>query len=161
MARDIPVELPAGAARKAGVCRQIVRLGNLPLREHRLSFVVPEGCSARLDSVRFTREAGADEDDPASALAIVSHKPNRIQLRAEMRKAGFVVLSEVYYPGWEARIDGEPAPLLKADYILRAIPVPAGDHTIELRFRPAALSWGLMISALSLAGLAAIWIRLR
>ena len=161
---DIPVELPAAPAVTTdgtSIRRRTVSLGRLQPKEHRLSFIIPDGCGARIDSVRFACGAPADPDDLAGSLAIQSHKPNRIRIRAEMRRAGLAVLSEVYYPGWEARIDGKPAPLLKADFILRAVPVPAGDHMIELRFRPAALSWGLWIGALSLAGVALVWVRLR
>jgi uncharacterized membrane protein YfhO len=69
-----------------------------------------------------------------------------VRLRARLTRPAFVVLSEVYYPGWEAFIDGQPSLLLRGDYIMRVVPVRAGDHAIELRFRPAAFRWGLIAS---------------
>ena len=50
-----------------------------------------------------------------------------------------MVFSEVYYPGWQATIDGQSAPIARADYILRAMYVPAGKHTIEMRFDPPSI----------------------
>lgn len=63
-----------------------------------------------------------------------------------------LVLSEIDYPGWQAVIDGQPASILRADYVLRAIPVPAGEHTVELNFWPLSITVGMVISGLSLLG---------
>jgi uncharacterized membrane protein YfhO len=60
-----------------------------------------------------------------------------------------LVLSEPYYPGWQATVDGEPVPVLRADYILRAIPVPPGEHTIQVTFRPFSFAAGATISVLT------------
>ena len=70
-----------------------------------------------------------------------------------------LVLSEVYYPAWKAYIDGRPAPIYRADHLLRAIPVPAGEHMVELRYESwtlrvgtaVSLLTGLMLVALTLA----------
>ncbi|MCC6957387.1 MAG: YfhO family protein, partial [Anaerolineales bacterium] len=62
---------------------------------------------------------------------------------------------EVWYPGWTARLDGAPAPLARANYLFQAVPVPAGQHTLELRYRPLSFYGG---AALSLAGLALLWV---
>jgi len=69
-----------------------------------------------------------------------------------------LILSEPYYPGWQATVDGQAAPLLRADYILRAIPVPAGEHTVELIFRPLSFNIGAAISALTIIALATTFI---
>jgi uncharacterized membrane protein YfhO len=50
-----------------------------------------------------------------------------------------VVMSEIFYPGWRAAVDGVPVPLLRADYALRAVCVPPGEHVITLSFRPGSL----------------------
>jgi uncharacterized membrane protein YfhO len=62
-----------------------------------------------------------------------------------------VVLSEVYYPAWVAYIDGVAAPVLKGNHILRAVPVPAGKHTVTFEYRSKPFEWGLAISLVSLA----------
>ncbi len=60
-----------------------------------------------------------------------------------------LILSEPYYPGWQATIDGQAAPLLRANYVFRAVPLPAGEHTIELIFRPLSFTIGAMISGVA------------
>lgn len=77
--------------------------------------------------------------DSLSSVRLVSYEPNRLVYEAESLKDGLVVFSEIYYPGWVATIDGEPVELARADYILRAMAVPAGKHTIEMRFDPQSL----------------------
>jgi hypothetical protein len=64
-----------------------------------------------------------------------------------------LILSEPYYPGWQATLDGQPVPILRANYILRAIPIPAGEHTLELAFQPPSLTIGATISALTIIAL--------
>ncbi|WP_373829837.1 YfhO family protein, partial [Bacteroides heparinolyticus] len=66
---------------------------------------------------------------------------------------GVVVFSEIYYPdGWHVTIDGQPAKLARADYILRTMYVPAGEHTIEMYFDPVSLhvTEGIAYAALAL-----------
>ena len=62
---------------------------------------------------------------------------------------GLAVFSEIYYPGWEATIDGKPANILRVDYILRALEIPAGTHVVEFVFRPKAYITGNKITAAS------------
>jgi uncharacterized membrane protein YfhO len=52
---------------------------------------------------------------------------------------GIAVFSEIYYPDWEAAMDGTPVDIARADYILRAMNIPAGKHTVEMRFKPKSL----------------------
>jgi len=66
-------------------------------------------------------------------------------------------LSELVYPGWNALVDGKRVPILRADYLLRAIPLPPGDHEVSVQFRPASLLVGSVITLATLAGLAVLW----
>jgi hypothetical protein len=156
---EIRFELPGADAVKSGLQRTAVSLGRLDRQNYRLSLAVPDGCTARLESIRVTTNPASDGAEGAGTASLTSFEPNRMRLRTEIRRPSFLVLSEVYYPGWEATVDGEPAPLLKADYILRAVPLMPGEHSVELRFRPRALFWGLVISALGLAGIACLFAR--
>jgi len=61
-----------------------------------------------------------------------------------------LVLSETHYPGWQATVDSQSAPIFRADYVLRTVPVPAGEHTVELTFRPLTFIIGAIITALTL-----------
>jgi len=74
--------------------------------------------------------------------------PNR--LRAHAVGAGLLVFSEVVYPGWQAFVDGKRVPLQTTHDILRAVPIPAGAHLVELRFRPWDLTLGLLLGAVGL-----------
>lgn len=67
-----------------------------------------------------------------------------------MPEPGFVVLADTYYPGWQAILDGEKTTIYRANSILRAIYVPAGQHTITFTFRPPDFFIGLGISGLTL-----------
>lgn len=79
---------------------------------------------------------------------IVRYGLNEIELDVETGRDGFLVLSEIHYPSWKARIDGREAPLYRADYALRAIPVPAGRHTVVCRYDAASFRTGLTVSLL-------------
>jgi hypothetical protein len=75
----------------------------------------------------------------AVALSVLDYEANRIVLEVTAPQQGFVVLSDSFHPRWVARVDGRPAPLLRADYLLKAVPVPQGRHTLEVEFEPGAL----------------------
>lgn len=73
--------------------------------------------------------------DSTAKIELTSYKVNNLTYKYTAAASGVVIFSEIYYPkGWTAYIDGVQAPYFRADYILRAMEVPAGDHTIEWRF---------------------------
>lgn len=80
-----------------------------------------------------------NKDTTLSKIDLVSYAPNKLVYHASTPKAGVVVFSEIYYPGWKATIDGQPAKIARADYILRAMNIPAGKHQIEMTFNPESL----------------------
>ena len=69
-------------------------------------------------------------------------------------KCGTVVFSEIYYPGWQSTIDGEEVPHGRANYILRAMNVPAGKHVVEFKFDPKSLHTTETIAFIALGLLA-------
>ena len=91
--------------------------------------------------------------DSLSTIRLTSYEPNRLVYETENAKDGIAVFSEIYYPdGWQVTIDGQAAKLARADYILRVLYVPAGKHTIEMRFDPKSLhvTEGIAYGALAL-----------
>lgn len=98
---------------------------------------------------------GATESykDSLSSIRLTSYTPNRLTYETNNAQDGIAVFSEIYYPdGWHVTIDGQPAELARADYILRTMHVPAGQHTIEMRFDPTSLhvTEGIAYGALAL-----------
>ena len=110
---------------------------------------------------RFSEALGGMEQvykDSLSTLRLTSYAPNRLTYESENGGEGVAVFSEIYYPdGWQATIDGDPAPLARVNYVLRALRVPAGKHVIEMRFDPQSLhvTEGIAYAGLSLLALGA------
>lgn len=91
--------------------------------------------------------------DSLSSIRLTSYTPNRLTYETNNAQDGIAVFSEIYYPdGWHVTIDGQPAELARADYILRTMYVPAGQRTIEMRFDPTSLhvTEGIAYGALAL-----------
>ena len=91
--------------------------------------------------------------DSLSTIRLTSYTPNRLVYETDNSGDAVAVFSEIYYPdGWQVSIDEQPAPLGRADYILRALHIPAGKHTVEMRFDPQSLhvTEGIAYTALAL-----------
>jgi hypothetical protein len=92
----------------------------------------------------------AIQSDSAEHINIIEHQPNHLKYESESSGNGLAVFSEIYYPkGWKASIDGKDANIIRADYTLRALEIPAGKHTIEFRFQPEAYYTGNKITMAS------------
>ena len=72
-------------------------------------------------------------------VKLTSYESNEAKYEVESDKGGLVVFSEVYYPGWTATIDGQPAEVGRANYVLRALNVPAGKHEVVFSFKPQSI----------------------
>jgi hypothetical protein len=90
-------------------------------------------------------------EEPAGAeVKVTKYEPQRIELETRNGRPGFLVLSEVYYRGWEAWIDGRREPVERANYALRGVAVPAGEHRVEFVFRSHSFRTGAFWSLLGL-----------
>ena len=115
----------------------------------------------------FTVPAAWLEPQPAQPgatpdrLTFDDFRPERVAVRTESDRAGFVVLTQSFYPGWEATVDGAPAHLMAADALFQAVHVPAGQHAVEFTFKPRSVQVGAAISVAALgvclAGLTLVW----
>ena len=100
---------------------------------------------------RFTAQFSslpATLDHTGSTIQLTSYRPDKLVYQANAVRDGLVVFSEIYYRGqedWQAFVDGKPVPHLRANYVLRAMRVPAGKHSIEFRFDPPAAKTGDII----------------
>ena len=117
----------------------------------RISYV--DNANAEIDAVGkidLRHEAVADSKfkdalgEPAAhqSTAVVTlkkYEPNELTYTVDSQKGGIVVFSEIYYPGWTATVDGTDTPVGRVNYILRAISVKSGKHTVVLTFKPASV----------------------
>ncbi len=88
---------------------------------------------------------------PGDTIFETTYAPNRLTYHSQSEGNRVAVFSEVYFPwGWTATIDGKPAEIARVNYVLRALPVPAGKHTIEFRFEPQSQVTGERISIASI-----------
>lgn len=86
---------------------------------------------------------------PAS-MALLSYGANALGLSVTSATPGMLVLSEIYYPGWRAEVDGKETPIIRANVSLRALPVSAGTHTITMAFEPKSFRIGAWITIVTL-----------
>ncbi|MGD2105330.1 MAG: YfhO family protein, partial [Anaerolineae bacterium] len=94
-----------------------------------------------------------------SRISFVRYGLNRVELTVRCSESGWLVLSDVFYPGWRASVDGRPTPVLRANYTFRAVGVPAGDHTVSMVFAPRIWYVGLALSAITWLALAVAALR--
>jgi len=91
------------------------------------------------------------------SLRLERPSPDEIRLHASSDAPALAVVSEVYDRGWRATVDGNPAPVHVANHTLMAVPVPAGDHVVALRYDPPSLRIGIAISAATGGAALAVW----
>jgi hypothetical protein len=106
-------------------------------------------------------DANSDSEGGAQGSAKVTrHEPNRVEVETASAAPSILVLSENYYPGWRAYVDGRAAETLRVDYNLRGVSLPSGEHVVEFVYRPKSVLAGFLISLLVSAALLLWWKRL-
>ena len=127
---------------------------------------------AALHNTNLRHEAVVDDDfadvlgnealqsDSTATVELTSYEANRLAYKVKSQKGGVVVFSEIYCPGWTCTIDGEPTDIARANYVLRAIKVPAGEHEVIMTFDPQTVHITEAIAYTALALLALMLIAL-
>jgi hypothetical protein len=115
-------------------------------------------------TVVLQEDPGVKLDGTGSGTAQISaYGASEIEAKVTTDKPGVLVMSEIWYPAWHVYIDGAPAKLLMADYSLRGVAVPAGTHTVTMRFESDAFRTGTWVTIVALvagiAGLALSWMK--
>ncbi len=102
---------------------------------------------------------------PQPMPSVLRPGPDRVIIKVSMTQPGYLVLTDTYYPGWQATVDGEPAEILPADHAFRAVGLEAGEHTVVFEYTPLSFRLGAWISGgtglLLIAALAAEWLTTR
>jgi hypothetical protein len=109
-------------------------------------------------------EAGVPASVPASgggagSTEVFRYEPNRVDVRTKAAAPSVLVLAENHYPGWRAYLDGRRVDILRVNYAQRGVRVPAGEHEVSFRYRPASFYAGLALSLMALAALLLWWRR--
>jgi hypothetical protein len=89
----------------------------------------------------------SDADASAASARITSYEPERIEIAVDAPAPGWLVLSDLAYPGWRAEVNGDEAAIARADHLFRAVRVGGGRSTVRFEYRPASLRLGAAISA--------------
>jgi hypothetical protein len=90
------------------------------------------------------------EPSTQDSAVIVSYAPERVEILVSLKTPGWLVLTDTYYPGWQATLDGQPTDIFQANILFRAVELPAGPHRVVFQFKPSSFQKGLVISALTL-----------
>jgi len=91
--------------------------------------------------------AAEESDLPLTAVTIGRYEAERVEVEADAPAAAWLVLSDSFYPGWAAIVDGRETPIFRANFLVRAVRVPAGRHEVVFEYRPRPLRAGLVITA--------------
>lgn len=120
-------------------------------------YVSPDIAATEAQPVRMTAADGTEASSECGTVRILRYGTDAVRLEASARRPCLLLLTDQYYPGWKALVDGREQRVYRANYLFRAIEVPAGRHTVEFLYRPASFQAGLLISSatalLALAGL--------
>jgi hypothetical protein len=145
----------------------VARAGSLHVNRNRTVLprvTVPSSIVGPLEEEEVIELLRSDDFDPAESVLfeeppppaagegsakIVEYGPERVVVQAEMKRAGFVVLHDVHYPGWRAYVDDVEAAMWRANYIFRAVWLPVGEHRVVFAYRPYPFLWPAWISLLS------------
>ncbi|WP_027449848.1 YfhO family protein [Xylanibacter brevis] len=128
----------------------------------KLSYV--DNATAEINALRtinLRHEAVADKQfadvlgqasalDTAAVVKMTAYEPNQLKYQVKSSKGGVLVFSEIYYPGWEATVDGQPVELGRVNYVLRAMRIEGGEHEVVLSFFPQSITTTEVIAYTSL-----------
>jgi hypothetical protein len=107
---------------------------------------------SRQDAERLKLASSPSGHSPGT-IRWLSYGQNHLSLETHCEEPAVLILAEPFLDGWETAIDGQPVTVARADYMLRAVAVPAGTHRITMRYTPPGLRKGLAVSGLGIAGL--------
>ncbi len=148
----LPQSYVVHKVRRAHSAEEALRLIRDPSFNPHKEVVLEEGDCKLADS-----EEVLCAQSGAQATELRRQGPSAVQLKVRTLSPGVAILTDTFYPGWQATLDGKGVPILSANYLYRAVRVPAGEHIIEYRYVPFSFWLGIMLAGCC----ATIWIGLR
>ncbi|WP_303312435.1 YfhO family protein [Hymenobacter sp. BT730] len=143
-----PVQRNPGALGNAWFVRDIEKVQN-PDQEINALSTTNLATTAVVDVSKFPVSKTSYSTE-GSTIRLSNYAPDALRYEANAAQDGFVVFSEIYYKdGWNAYIDGKLVPHMRANYVLRALPMPAGKHIIDFKFEPTSYKMGNTVSLIS------------
>jgi len=140
----------------------------LPSNDSSFTALLPDGYSliakginqhsikTKLDSAVFTQSGyiysakQLTNSVPSQAPILLKDEPEHISLSANLKKAGFLVLADQFYPGWSAHVDGLLAPIFRTNGLFRGVYLPAGGHLVQFDYEPQSLFYGFLFAGIAL-----------
>lgn len=121
-------------------------------KEERLTMLASTSFDPR--KVAYVEQETSLPDKCQGTAKIVEEIPTRVTVSLDMKTAGLVVLADLWNSGWHAYYEGKAVPILRTNHAVRGVVAPAGKGTLEFRYEPASLAWGLGLCGLALLVLA-------
>jgi hypothetical protein len=136
---------------RAWLVPKVIQASRQEVRNAIVTSTLPGGIKYRPDEIalveeKFAFEAAKDFDAKVQILKIAK---SSMEIQVKTSEPAFLVVSDIYYPGWTAKIDRKLTNLYRTDYLFRGILVPAGSSIIRMEYKPATFRWGLAISIAS------------
>jgi Bacterial membrane protein YfhO len=108
------------------------------------------------ESPQLLSQLSGGQVSPDAVARISSYEPSRLRIDTEAEHPSFLVLSEIQYPGWTAQVDGVETPIYQTNYLLRGVALPAGKHTVVMKYTAPAFRKGVYVSGFTLVVVTAI-----
>jgi hypothetical protein len=111
------------------------------------------------EAILFDRPGFQGDDRVHGEATIILDRTNEIELRVNSTGPALLVLSDTFYKGWEAEIDGKSVAIVRANHSMRGVEIPPGNHAVRFAFRPRSVLIGFLLSAACLLGITAalVW----
>jgi hypothetical protein len=116
------------------------------------------GFDARRQALLLEPAPKLETCDAADTVRLVASDPNRLVIDADLGCRAMIIAGETFAPGWQAKVDGKPAPVYQAYTAVRGVVADAGHHRVEMRYRPASVLVGAIMTACGLLGALLFWI---
>ncbi len=148
-----------GAMPRVWLVPEVLVLGDEEIRTAGQTSRLPDGRGfdpKRMGLIEKPLSIEPGEADPNATARVTTLGDNTMEVRINSATAGFLITSDVYYPGWRATIDDQPVELYRANYAFRGVAVPAGNHLVKFAYQPRRFYLGVAVSLgclLSLTGL--------